>query len=223
MSKRNNDGDVLVNRLNIALAKHQKALTAMLGARPEGEVDEEKLKAQREREEMEDKMSAYEQLGVGSKIPKEILDGSFTKRTMVSDDKLLQQLIGRKAAKAHLAAKQASKSNAQLAKPAKPLNPTKKEDSEDEEEGRTAMFNSKRQKVVSKPSTKDANSNEEETPLNIGIPTIDENPFKDHEEHPNRDDNSAEAPVPKSRSTKKKPVSYLDEVLAKRSAKKKKK
>ena len=50
--------------MNIGLAKGQKSIAAMLGGvgvKSDHEDDEEKLKIQQERDEIEDKMSAYEQ------------------------------------------------------------------------------------------------------------------------------------------------------------------
>lgn len=194
----------------------------MLGAKPDDEVDDEKLRVQQEREEMEDKMSAYEQLGVGNEVPKEILDGSFTKRSTISDDKLLQQLIGHKAAKAHLAAKQASKSGLQSSTVAKPSKPTKKEESEDEDEGRTAMFKSKRQRIIPNISPADSGPNDRETRSNDDTQDIAKAPPKDIEQDPEDNDSEPKAPVKKSRPGKKKPISYLDQILAERSKKKKK-
>lgn len=85
-------------------------------------------------------------LGVGSILPKDIADGSFTRRIPSSNDKLLVQLLGAKKAKAHIAAQQeAARPNAsaraqRYGKPAV----VKKDESDEEEEGRAATFKSKR-------------------------------------------------------------------------------
>jgi hypothetical protein len=37
MSKRNNEGDVLANRLSLGLAKHQKLLASWMGTQPDAQ------------------------------------------------------------------------------------------------------------------------------------------------------------------------------------------
>ncbi|KAF2016273.1 hypothetical protein BU24DRAFT_462446 [Aaosphaeria arxii CBS 175.79] len=216
MSKRNNEGDVLFNKVNLALAKHQKSLAAMLGSMPE-EPNVEKLKAEEERAELEDRESGFEQLGVGGKIPKDVADGSFTRRTLTSNDKLLQQLMGKRAAKAHIAAKQAPKTNLNAQK--NPARYLKKEDSEDEDEGRAAHFKSKRSKTIPVSSeTPDANELSEgvTSPANQTVAQQDDRATSD-------DDVEALKPKPKSRKAVSRPGSYLDEILNQRSKKKNKK
>lgn len=73
-----------------------------------------------------------------------------------SDDKLLQQLIGKKAAKAHLASKQAGRTNLKRQTNSKPQ-PSSKHESEDEEEGRASAFSSKKKRLA-KPKPKAAES-----------------------------------------------------------------
>ena len=102
-------------------------------------------------------------IGVGGIVPKDIEDGSFTSRIRTSDDKLLQQLIGKKKAKAHIHAKQeAARPNAaSKAQHYKKL-AAKKEESDDDEEGRAATFKSKRQKKKVKQEAKPADSDDED-------------------------------------------------------------
>jgi hypothetical protein len=171
---------------------------------------------------------------VGGIVPKDIADGSFTRRTITSNDKLLEQLIGKKKAKAHMASKlQAERLGAA---PPQPKNSrqaiTKKEESDDEEEGRAATFKSKRRKVA-KPKPAPTSDDEAEDQEQMSkYPNPDELTQKSIVA-----DNPEEAqirkfydevdlePVPKkskpipSRS-RAKPTSYLDELLAERSKKK---
>ena len=134
----------------------------------------------------------------------------------------MQQLIGHKAAKAHLAAKQASRSGTQSTNIAKPSKPTKKEESEDEDEGRTSMFKSKRQKKTPAPPATDPDV------LDRGMSSKDDNqevnepPTKNPNQGPEDDDSEPKAPIRKPLPGKKKPVSYLDQILAERSKKKRK-
>jgi hypothetical protein len=160
------------------------------------------------------------------------------KRGLSSSDKLLEQLIGKKKAKAHLASKlQATRLGAQPQPKQNRRDVMKKEDSEDEEEGRTAAFNSKKRRVAKPKQTavKDEElEDEEHDPI---VPVTDE-PIK-NENGPERvveapkvkeeDDQEADvlpiaAPAKSIPSRgKAKPVSYLDELLAERSKKKKNK
>lgn len=86
-------------------------------------------------------------LGVGHAVPKDILDGSFTRRAPTSNDKLLEQLIGKKRAKAHLAAKQEAERASARQQPAwqqqqKPVVQVV-DSSDDDEESRAATIASR--------------------------------------------------------------------------------
>jgi hypothetical protein len=167
--------------------------------------------------------------GVGAAVPKEIENGTFTRRVPGSDDKLLQQLIGKKRAKAHLDAKHAKKNGAtQLGqKPVKPQAPPKKEESEDEEEGRASAFKSKKRTITkSKPvalndvATDDGTVDDQ--PAAIATP----NASKGNDVQSEGDESDVDVrpkKVPKFGSQKSKPVSYLDQLLAEKSKKKKNK
>ena len=178
-------------------------------------------------------------IGVGGIVPKDIEDGSFTSRIRTSDDKLLQQLIGKKKAKAHITAKQeAARPNAaSKAQHYKKL-AAKKEESDDDEEGRAATFKSKRQKKKVKQEVKPADSDDEdeetrakrlaggtvkqEEELSTGeVATkaqVDVEPVKKEEE-----EGDADIVQPAPKKTRANPKSFLDEILAERSNKKSKK
>jgi hypothetical protein len=184
-------------------------------------------------------------LGFGAPIPKTIKDGSFTRRVLTSDDKLLQTLIGKKAAKAHMASKETTKRTAtpiNFNKAVQPVKTTKPVESDDEDEGRTAAFTSKRQKKR-KPHLNITDPDETE-PLKDVPDTelphrsvsrsagedqkVDVGAESDlaitHNKDPGEDDSAAENPNPtKSRKSKATKGSYLDELLAERSKKKKNK
>jgi hypothetical protein len=176
-------------------------------------------------------------IGLGGILPKDVEDGSFTRRIPTSDDKLLQQLIGKKKAKAHIMAKQeAARPNAaakahQYSKQAA----AKKATSDDEEEGRAATFKSKRQSNKEKKPSKvvDSDDEDEETRAKrlaaggmigeqktqdpVANNQLEENPpQKEEEEEP-------QLAQPALKKAKAKPKSFLDEILAERSKKKNKK
>ena len=129
--------------------------------------------------------------------------------------------MGKKRSKAHLAAQKSSKSGLQPSNNAKHLTSTKKEESEDEDEGRTAIFKSKRQTVVPSLSIRTADSLDEHTSSSDGTLNTDGDASKVSERDPD-DDRELNPLEKKIRSGKKKPVSYLDEILAERSKKKRK-
>lgn len=147
---------------------------------------------------------------------------------------MLEQLIGKKRAKAHLAAKQeAARPNAKTQRHGKPVT-TKKEESEDEEEGRAAAFKSKKRKAdVSKPVQAEGESIEdvdersslpsechenEKNKVTIVHAGAQDSHVK-HNEKSRVTQSSTKAP----HRTKAKPTSFLDEMLADRSKKRKKK
>jgi hypothetical protein len=160
-----------------------------------------------------------ERSGLGAAVPDD-LDAIMPSRALTSDHKLLETLMGKKAAKAHLASKQSSKA---ITKPSQPVRPQKnvKEESEDEEEGRAASFHSKRTKVA-KSQPKDEDMSPAEDSL------LNENALseKTKEDAEAQDDSESEAKrkkqTPKQQRQRAKPVSYLDQILAERSKKKKK-
>ncbi|KAA8615531.1 hypothetical protein Ptr902_11235 [Pyrenophora tritici-repentis] len=196
MSKRNNDGDVIANRISLLEAKGQKLLASLYGSRPDWDSVGSAAKTQNDDDDQDLKQNyAHDRIGLGGVLPKDIEDGSFTKRIPTSDDKLLQQLIGKRKAKAHIAAKQeaARSKPATKAQQYAKQNVAKKEESDEEE----------------------ANANnEDETKENVIADTqVDVEPTQD-------DDEEAEVAQPAPQRTKTKPKSFLDEILAERSKKK---
>jgi hypothetical protein len=182
---------------------------------------------------------SHSRIGLGGILPKDVEDGSFTSRIRTSDDKLLQQLIGKKKAKAHITAKQeaALRPNAaakakQYAKPA-----AKKEESDDDEEGRAATFKSKTQKKKEKQGGKTVDSDDEDEETRAK--RLDGSAAKEEEGVSNKEvatkvqvdakatredeDEGAEAIQPAPKKARTKPKSFLDEILAERSKKKSKK
>lgn len=176
----------------------------------------------------------FYRLGVGGPLPKNVADGSFTKSAPTSNDKLLEQLIGKKRAKAHVAAQQ------QAARPVATQNTfgnnktkIKKDDSEDEDEGRAAAFQSKRRKPnqKSKPQVTAAKGGDEDE--DVSKPQTESNDVEDVLESSNEDAKNAAndeedvSVTPNSKAmpsrTKVKPKSFLDEILAEKSSKKSRK
>ncbi|KAH7077552.1 hypothetical protein BKA63DRAFT_489121 [Paraphoma chrysanthemicola] len=234
MSKRNNDGDVLANKLSLMQANSQRRLAAMLGPAPESHATTAAPTQEDEDEDLKKEYADPEALGIGGMRPKDFADGSFTRRTLTSSDKLLEQLIGKKKAKVHLAAQQNASRLGAKPQPFKHDRPhAKKEESEDEEEGRAATFKSKRRRTA-KAKIEPADLEDEETRGAVSVSNEEKLPDGNGEaQHEadstqQKDDEDEEIPptrAPKSMPSRSKPkaTSYLDEILAERSKKKKKK
>ncbi|KAF1830693.1 hypothetical protein BDW02DRAFT_533483, partial [Decorospora gaudefroyi] len=248
MSKRNNEGDVIANRISLLEAKGQKLLASLYGSRADWSSDSAARSQEDDNDQDLKQNYAHDRIGLGGILPKDIEDGSFTKRTPTSDDKLLQQLLGKKKAKAHMAVKQEAARPSAAAKAqryGKSL-PTKKEESDDEEEGRAATFKSKRRKKEGKPVVTEVDSDDEDEEMRakrLGGSTsnakVDEDAFvsttntetgaggdQTRPDVTSKDDgdvNNAKAVQPAPKKTKAKPNNYLDEILAERSKKKQKK
>ena len=155
---------------------------------------------------------------------------------------MLQTLIGKKAAKAHMAAKESTKRNAtpiNFNQPVQNVKAIKAVQSDDEDEGRTAAFQSKRQRTKKRrpvPVDSDDPDAQEEAPQ-TELPCRPVNSEKHQEEpilekvlatapmkNPNVDESGAEnTNVINSRKPKAIKGSYLDEILAERSRKNKNK
>jgi hypothetical protein len=172
-------------------------------------------------------------LGVGGILPKEFENGSFMKRGLTSSDKLLEQLIGKKKAKAHLASKlQATRLGSRPQPKQGRREAVKKDESEDEEEGRGSAFQSKKRRVVKPKQTavKDEGDADEEHEMEgtIADPLVKDEEDVEVSEVKKEEEEVDVIPVATSKKSipsrgRAKPVSYLDELLAERSKKKKNK
>ncbi|KAF2819075.1 hypothetical protein CC86DRAFT_450292 [Ophiobolus disseminans] len=231
MSKRSSEGDVLLNRVSLGIAKHQKLLASWMGTQTDAHTAGDIPNTEEDDDEFKQDLYGPDRLGVGGIVPKDMEDGKFTRRNITSDDKLLAQLIGKKKAKAHIATKQHT---ARLGTQQQPKHgrqaAAKKEDSEDEDEGRAAAFTSKKRKTV---KAKPASTTEETGENEQGPPGQDDNGTEQVVEEVDPDRPGAKEQVEEDQSVAKpksipsrgrtKPKSYLDELLAERSKKKNKK
>ncbi|KAG9192967.1 hypothetical protein G6011_11701 [Alternaria panax] len=248
MSKRNNDGDVIANRISLLEAKGQKLLASLYGSRPDWDTTINDATKSQDGDDDQDLRQnyAHDRIGLGGILPKDVEDGSFTSRTRTSDDKLLQQLIGKKKAKAHIAAKQeAARPNAaaKAQQYKKAAAAQKKEESDDEEEGRAATFKSKRRRNEEKREVRKVDSDDEDEEMrarrlgggvaNGSVVKVEEGMEKEGTvadaqkevelAKKEEDDEEAQVTQPAPKKARTKPKSFLDEILAERSKKKSKK
>ena len=218
------DADVMLNRVNVALARSQRLINSWLPQKPAEESEatvqdvDEDFKSQNDVGGM-DSMAAYEYDGIA--------DGTLQRKKLSTNDKLLEQLLGKKAARAKKSndAGKGMASGKHVAP--KPLTSRLKEqkievESEDEEEGgRAAAFKSrKRLKTVKQQPVKLGTDGEqvegksdEDVAEGGSVPGL----VKDEGSTPAMDSE------PDERPTKRKATSYLDEVLAQKAKKSKKK
>ncbi|KAJ5935643.1 hypothetical protein N7466_005190 [Penicillium verhagenii] len=216
MSLSKTESDVILNRANVALARSQRLVASWLPAQTEDELANVKSEEELQREEDEIFTAVPETLGVGAPLPEKAADGSWNRTELGSNDKLRKQLLGKnydRFMKAEAEKKAAAKLSAAAALEAKTAATTaakqQDEESEDEEEGRMAALSSrnKRKAMPSKAKAK------------IATEEQDKNSPEDGQDAPS----TKEAPVRQTTlKGKKKATSYLDELLAERAKKRKK-
>ncbi|KAL1591904.1 hypothetical protein SLS60_011496 [Paraconiothyrium brasiliense] len=239
MSRHNGEGEVLSNKISVGLAKFQQQHFASLfgdsaPAVPESHDDDK----QAEQASFADLKGDGddEGFGLGAAVPQDVQDGSFANRIPTSHERLLENLIGKKAAKAHLAAK---RKHTAPVKPPKPLKPTPTKVESDEEEGRTSSIRSKRQRNAKPLSAQEVESDDEDEEARAlsvrskKSKTNDQSHFIVEEivtKVNGPDDELADEKLennkknkPSSRPQMAKPKSYLDEILSEKATKKNKK
>jgi hypothetical protein len=215
--------DIIFNRTNVALARSQRLIASWLPPKPQTE-DQDTTKSLAD--EDDDFRGDSEIGGIGSIAQRDdsgLPEGAFKRRNPGANDKLLDSLLGKKAANAHRKAQALAKGAATqpLSAPKPAVKETSKrpvQDSDsDDEGGRAAAFKSKRPRP-SKPLPKIADDAAEE----------DANaPVADDDARVKTTETSPEPPQAANTASKtggkKRPASYLDELLGQKANKKNKK
>ncbi|KAK3712931.1 hypothetical protein LTR37_008816 [Vermiconidia calcicola] len=217
------DADVILNRINVALARSQRLVNSWLPPKPE-ESDA------REDSNDEDFRSMTETGGIGSRAAYDDDQGlpdslTLPRRKIGPNDKLLEQILGKKAAQAKRKERDAGKgmsvSKHAAPKPIvgqpKDVQPKSAESDDEDEGGRAAAFRSRKPGKVTK---------EKDVPWTLSSGesvVVDAGPNAAHDHVQDRETTSAMASEPNDRPAKRKAGSYLDEVLAQNAKKKKKK
>lgn len=213
--------DIIFNRTNVALARSQRLIQSWLPPKPEADQD-----SPANQDDEDDFRGDSEIGGIGSAVQKDdsgLPEGAFKRRNPGANDKLLDSLLGKKAANAHRKAQALAKSaTAQPQAAPKPLvketskRPAQDSDSDDEG-GRAAAFKSKRPRP-SKPQPKIA---EEATENDIDARAADEE-VKTNVTEPSPEPLQETSTASKT-GGRKRPASYLDELLGQKANKKSKK
>ena len=221
METSTSEADVILNRINVSLARSQRLINSWLPPKPDSQDVEDN-------EGEEDFKSMTEIGGLGSKTAyaedESLPDGAFQRKKLSSNDKLLEQLLGKKAAQARKKSQEAGKgmSTSKYAAP-KQLSTRPKAsrevDSEDEDEGgRAAAFTSKQQKKH--PKVQNADNLPDDGQIDV---SIDEQSVAATIKTDDRESSKTASIDTEQKSSKRKATSYLDELLAQKANKKSKK
>ncbi|GCB19525.1 hypothetical protein AAWM_02410 [Aspergillus awamori] len=230
MSASKSETDIILNKANVALARSQRLVASWLPApTADDQANSKKTEEELQREEDEIFTAVPETLGVGAPLPTKAADGSWNRSELDSNDKLRKQLLGRNYQKV-MAAKKASTAKGGGNDAAVSTNPAKngvakaeEEDDDDEEEGRTALIG--RKKAMPAKKRKAAEPQAQSESETIGGESGESKQTSDVGDGSEaKADQSDKQPGASSRpaSRRKKATSFLDEILAERSKKRKK-
>ncbi|KAJ5108801.1 hypothetical protein N7456_005476 [Penicillium angulare] len=229
MSLSKTESDVILNRANVALARSQRLVSSWLPTQTDDELSNLKSEEELQREEDEIFTAVPETLGIGAPLPEKAADGSWNRTELSSNDKLRKQLLGKNYDR-FMKAQAENKAQAKVAisapQAAKPV--AVEESSDDEEEGRTTSIGLRRKNGLSKMKKKTKTATKTETETEAGGKEEDQDQDKDMQMQGGGEDEETatvtkEVPVRQAPSkNKKKATSYLDEILAQRANKRKK-
>ncbi|KAF3387131.1 ATP-dependent RNA helicase [Penicillium rolfsii] len=223
MALSKSESDIILNRANVALARSQRLVASWLPEKTTSELASAKSEEELQREEDEIFTAVPETLGVGAPLPEKAADGSWNRTELSSNDALRKQLLGRnydkfmKAAAEKKQASAAAKVGASAATTAgkSSAGVNNEDEDDDDEEGRVSMVgmkNKKRRRVGDQgratPAPAAGNSKSED------VVEKGDNGTAESEEPINVKQGPAKG--------RKKATSYLDELLAERSKKRKK-
>ncbi|KAI7234713.1 hypothetical protein KC330_g4647 [Hortaea werneckii] len=228
MAKPNNEpseADVILNRTNVALARSQRLIQSWLPPKPSEESAVTQLTPAEDDEE--DFKGLDETAGIGSKRKAEdegLPDGALRRKKLGSNDKLLEQILGKKAAQ-QKKKQDASKNSIKASLPAKqmpaqPTKPQQPDSEEEEEEGRAAAFKSKKRKAnppVARPAEPPVQESGAQERTDHEEVMQNDRAVHDNDPQPANEDTDDERPA------KRKTGSYLDELLNQKASKKSKK
>ncbi|KAL6229522.1 hypothetical protein BDW75DRAFT_97430 [Aspergillus navahoensis] len=218
MSLTKADTDIILNKANIALARSQRLVASWLPAAPATDETNAKTDAELQREEEEIFTAVPETLGLGAPLPTKAADGSWNRRELDSNDALRRQLLGRNYKKV-MAEKE--KARQKTADPATTKNHVskrstghqqqgsgvKEDDEEDDDEGRATAIGKK------------ASSRKRKVRGSAKLTMQTEGADSELKED-SGEDKTANSQGLKSKGGRK-ATSFLDEILAERSKRKK--
>lgn len=229
--------DIILNRTNVALARSQRLIQSWLPPKPQAEHQDSPHQPAAD-EDDDDFRGDSEIGGIGSAAQRAddsgLPEGVFKRRNPGANDKLLDSLLGKKAANAHRkaqaqaksaagagaglgAAQQGATSKSWTKEPVKKRS-AQDSDSDEEEGGRAAAFKSKRSKPSVPPLRKTPEDTVESSGANADV--------AEEDGESGQADVGLKVPQETTstvKSGRKRPASYLDELLGQKANKKSKK
>jgi hypothetical protein len=248
MSISKTETDVILNKAHVALARSQRLVASWLP--PPTDEEKARVKTEEELQREEDEIftavpetyvlswlplfdahtdSSWNRLGVGAPLPQKAADGSWNRTELDSNDKLRKQLLGKNYKKV-MAASAGVKSGKPVGQNGVPAGNAAAssaagtgdaDDDDDDEEGRTVLVGRKgnpRKKDLNSARKRKATVDTAEDDGNGGGGEVKD---CDSEDTPAKQEGSLSQPAPGPRSRKKATI-FLDEILADRSKKRKK-
>ncbi|PWY69832.1 hypothetical protein BO94DRAFT_579071 [Aspergillus sclerotioniger CBS 115572] len=226
--------DMILNKANVALARSQRLVASWLPA-PVAD-DRTHVKSEEELQREEDEIfkavpeTAQSRLGVGAPLPTKAADGSWNRTELESNDKLRKQLLGRNYKKVMVATSAAKAGTTSAGAGAGGRQDTssgiargmQEEDVDDEEEGRTSLIGKKNFTVAKKRKAESQAQPEFETVNNQGSEPKQTNDSGDGSDDKVDQSNKQTRPAPRPSKGRRKATSFLDELLAERAKKRKK-
>ncbi|KAE8365690.1 hypothetical protein BDV27DRAFT_126473 [Aspergillus caelatus] len=230
MSLSKTETDVILNKANVALARSQRLVASWLPPKTQEEQANTKSEEELQRDEDEVFTAVPETLGVGAPLPSRAADGSWNRTELDSNDKLRRQLLGknyktimseRNAAAGRQPSSMGCSPGVSSTTNQSQTTAGKADDDDDDDEGRTALVGkkgpTKKRKAESSPRTLD--------------PVVTENDDRgdrvddggDGEDETSVKQGDSLAQQPSRLKGRRKATSFLDEILAERSRKRKKK
>ncbi|KAL3460548.1 hypothetical protein BJX64DRAFT_290197 [Aspergillus heterothallicus] len=232
MSLSKSETDIILNKANIALARSQRLVASWLPVQLPDAADQRNAKTEAELQREEDDIftAVPETLGLGAALPTKAADGSWNRTELDSNDQLRRQLLGRNYKK--VMAEKARQKNAKSAvnslttmtnsapkerglQRSEETTGGKEDDEEDEEDGRTASIGRKNFSKKRKVAAQHERARMDE---------VNDGPIENSK---GGGDNLAGGRKatgqlgPRSKG-RKKAISFLDEILAERSKKRRK-
>ncbi|KAE8133751.1 hypothetical protein BDV38DRAFT_286512 [Aspergillus pseudotamarii] len=229
MSLSKTETDVILNKANVALARSQRLVASWLPPKTQEEQANTKSEEELQRDEDEVFTAVPETLGVGAPLPSRAADGSWNRTELDSNDKLRRQLLGKNYKKImserNAAAGRQPSSMGGSPGASSATNQSQiiagKADDDDDDEGRTALVGkkgpTKKRKAESSPRTLDpivTDNDDRGDRVDHGGDGEDETSVKQGE---------SLSQQPSRLKGRRKATSFLDEILAERSRKRKKK
>ncbi|KAA8650056.1 hypothetical protein EYZ11_004763 [Aspergillus tanneri] len=219
MSLSKSETDVILNKANVALARSQWLVASWLPPRTQEELDNSKSEEELQKEEDEIFTAVPETLGIGAPLPSKAANGSWKRVELDSNDKLRKQLLGKNYKKVVAARTGAPHT---LGKPGMLTSHSQstarkeyEEDDDEEDGGRTAMVTKSKIKSRKRKAVLEAGQDYDDNATSAG---------KNEEDTQSTAQGitSSSRPIPRPQG-RKKATSILDEILADRSKKRKKK